>query len=893
MVNVYLGDIIPRLKASQPGKRMPLLCALNRSFGWRILSESNEENEKGVRSDVIDLNNNGYKEDYLTAMAVSDSSGVIAIGSGSNEGNLYLVKDLSAVTDVESGPRFKILHKESLGTPIHSLDWSGSHLLLGTNQGISKIYEVEIEEDMLKKFTCIGQYICNPSQSTTSIFSYNLNTHVKSAEFSPVSSFAGSSKTAGLSKQFLTTTLNIVSIWDMHHASKSTSEYQASNSLLNCASWSPNDPQSLIACGDNDKKLSIIDTRVPPSEKNGIVWSVDKSHDRPVRDAKFNPYIPYWLASAGEDSIVNIWDIRASYKAPVAKIDGLLGMVTSVTWSNIRPENIGTTSSDGVMRYWTLSPENLPIWDTHYKVAQFSKEDTLPITREFEEENKWCVKGQVFREKKHESWMTVDDDEGIEHTEMRFTKLLAGSLAMGEWGKPDPGTIYRGEENVPSKGMALALKPAKLRPSMYYCITSGGQLAAHTVRFDAQSNLRNRHRYDPDDKNEICAKIEDDIYCRRISEANNKLEILKNTKTKDEQEENHRLEDVEFLEDCLKTRAPIKEAEWRFDSVPDHTNRRVSRRLWNDEDKWDMAIQTFKTELKHWSYRIPPGFDERYKFPLEFKAPIIAPHLLEKEVVPANPLPSVDTRPRNQRMNSTNDILSQPLSSGTEEDLGNNKEILVYTHPTVGEEVPGSKRSSHTPPVMTINDISEIRGDQEQNKSTSSTTPQLGKAADRKGSPSLFESSSKDANIENIQSTNPFLSSSPEPIEDSSKAAVSTNPFEEDFATPMTSDTDVHLARAHTEIKDSRKRNSFASAGHRLSLTLSRHSIASNITSNTMNEEPKTPAKKHRFNPFKRMLSRNGTTTEEDVEDGLGPIDVKNTTQNDPSSRRNALHGPF
>lgn len=165
-----------------------------------------------------------------------------------------------------------------------------------------------------------------------------------------------------------------------------------------------------------------------------------------------------------------------------------------VTWSNIRPENIGTTSSDGVMRYWTLSPENLPIWDTHYKIAQFSKEDTLPITREFEEENKWCVKGQVFREKKQKSWMTVDDDEGIEHTEMKFTKLLAGSLAMGEWGKPDPGTIYKGEENVPSKGMALALKPAKLRPSMYYCITSGGQLAAHTVRFDAQSNLRNRHR---------------------------------------------------------------------------------------------------------------------------------------------------------------------------------------------------------------------------------------------------------------------------------------------------------------------------------------------------------------------------------------------------------------
>lgn len=35
------------------------------------------------------------------------------------------------------------------------------------------------------------------------------------------------------------------------------------------------------------------------------------------------------------------------------------------------------------------------------------------------------------------------------------------------------------------------------------------------------------HRYDPEDKNEIAAKIEDDIYCRRITEAHRKLEALK------------------------------------------------------------------------------------------------------------------------------------------------------------------------------------------------------------------------------------------------------------------------------------------------------------------------------------------------------------------------------
>jgi WD40 repeat protein len=69
--------------------------------------------------------------------------------------------------------------------------------------------------------------------------------------------------------------------------------------MLNCVSWSPNDPQTLVVCGGYDKKLVIFDTRLPTSEKNGIVWSADNAHDRPIRDAKFNPFIPYWVASAG------------------------------------------------------------------------------------------------------------------------------------------------------------------------------------------------------------------------------------------------------------------------------------------------------------------------------------------------------------------------------------------------------------------------------------------------------------------------------------------------------------------------------------------------------------------------------------------------------------------
>jgi hypothetical protein len=155
---------------------------------------------------------------------------------------------------------------------------------------------------------------------------------------------------------------------------------------------------------------------------------------------------------------------------------------------------MGTTSSDGILRSWTLSPESFPIWDTHYRIAKYTQSDTLPISREFVVDNIWCTKGERYKNKITKSWDDDDGDEGIEIEEPRSTMLLAGASGLGEWGRPEPGTIYKGEKNVHSNGPMILIKPSKLRPSMYYGITSAGQLAAHTVRFDALSNIRNRHR---------------------------------------------------------------------------------------------------------------------------------------------------------------------------------------------------------------------------------------------------------------------------------------------------------------------------------------------------------------------------------------------------------------
>lgn len=118
--------------------------------------------------------------------------------------------------------------------------------------------------------------------------SYIPNTHVKSVEFAT---------SIGHENKFLSTTKNQISVWNQDNANIPVYKIQANSAPLQCASWSPNEPQSLIVYGGYDRTLSIADTRM--DSRQCVVWAAKNAHDRPITDAKFNTFIPYWLASSG------------------------------------------------------------------------------------------------------------------------------------------------------------------------------------------------------------------------------------------------------------------------------------------------------------------------------------------------------------------------------------------------------------------------------------------------------------------------------------------------------------------------------------------------------------------------------------------------------------------
>jgi WD40 repeat protein len=75
------------------------------------------------------------------------------------------------------------------------------------------------------------------------------------------------------------------------------------------ASYSPHS-SNLICTGGTDKNLSILDARILGKNSKSIVMSYSEAHDSAITDSKFNEFIPYWMASAGEDGVVKVFIYR-------------------------------------------------------------------------------------------------------------------------------------------------------------------------------------------------------------------------------------------------------------------------------------------------------------------------------------------------------------------------------------------------------------------------------------------------------------------------------------------------------------------------------------------------------------------------------------------------------
>ncbi|KAJ1653860.1 hypothetical protein IWQ61_006109 [Dispira simplex] len=166
-------------------------------------------------------------------------------------------------------------------------------------------------------------------------------------DFEPVT---GAGNNSGATQRFLSTAGPVVHIWDVNEHSVPIRDERISHAQVTAASWQPFPFSQLVAAGTVDKTLSVLDLR---KQGKAVVWRSRSAHQAPINAVQWNPFIPYWLATAGDDYNVNIWDLRHTF-GPMFTVPEHQHQVTALCWSNTHSDMLSTGSTDRHWRLWSF-----------------------------------------------------------------------------------------------------------------------------------------------------------------------------------------------------------------------------------------------------------------------------------------------------------------------------------------------------------------------------------------------------------------------------------------------------------------------------------------------------------------------------------------------------------
>ncbi|KAJ3099377.1 hypothetical protein HDU97_003250 [Phlyctochytrium planicorne] len=307
---------------------------------------------------------------WATSIQAFETGPFVAIGSASESSNLFIVENITS----ESQPTGRALTLRSVFTapkPIYSLSVMGNRLITAGPNSRVQIFSLNTKElsqrgkglDHLSECTIGHGKLEELKLSPPGVKSASVRVHY--VEFMPLNGSRAANPT-----KYLALEGKKVHLWDLE-ADKIAGTEIVSNDQLMVASWSPHTPHSLLATAGVDHNLYVLDHRqIGADTSKATVWMSERAHggsnNPAITAVQFSPFVPYWLASAGEDSVVKIWDLRF-LRTPACRIDGHYLGVRSMAWSNTHANIIATGSNDFVWRAWavdsTISVPRVPAKD--------------------------------------------------------------------------------------------------------------------------------------------------------------------------------------------------------------------------------------------------------------------------------------------------------------------------------------------------------------------------------------------------------------------------------------------------------------------------------------------------------------------------------------------------
>lgn len=339
---------------------------------------------------------------WATCMAACPDRPFVAVGYGSKfEGNLIVYEcklprqlsrsgkgaEWSNVGSTANAPAAGdvIVERASVSAPsaIFSISWIGEILVVGGSAGKIFLYKVNLPE-LSKGYnpaapkTGLVQYagkLSAPSVGGSEVLSVPLpglqspTTRVQDVALRPptptdkqswekLTSTAGGAAPSSSSQpqHLLALQQQQINFYDLTTA-KLVASVEVGVDTLYCARWNPHytnaQTGTVVATAGADGSIYVLDQRDgnAVSSTSAVTPLIATAHSGPVRDLQWSPFIPFYLASCGDDSCVNVWDLRFCSQ-PLSSIRSHFVDVGSIAWSNGHFDQLATGSCDTGWTCW-------------------------------------------------------------------------------------------------------------------------------------------------------------------------------------------------------------------------------------------------------------------------------------------------------------------------------------------------------------------------------------------------------------------------------------------------------------------------------------------------------------------------------------------------------------
>ncbi|GAB5359587.1 hypothetical protein AAMO2058_000556300 [Amorphochlora amoebiformis] len=229
------------------------------------------------------------------------------------------------------------------------MDWRGHRLLCGTDTGELRTFDTAIlSEDSIKAIPTGVRRNSDwgvKGEAKMKIADYGEWCHTPAVAQCALNPCKPETALCVSNTQFY--------LWDISRPTTSPlfSANGSSDALFAC-SWDSTGGSKFIIAGQS-RSIKTLDARKLKNYNNSAVWKAADAHVGRVTDVAWSPLIGHWIASAGSDGNIKIWDLRYN-DLPLFTFSSHLGEVTRIAWSYAHADFLVSGGIDRTIRLWNL-----------------------------------------------------------------------------------------------------------------------------------------------------------------------------------------------------------------------------------------------------------------------------------------------------------------------------------------------------------------------------------------------------------------------------------------------------------------------------------------------------------------------------------------------------------